>query len=106
MSNPNDRTLEAMLTREVDRHARLWTLRFLDRSTGALNDRILLDLLASTGHQLTIGHLRELLEGLSNGGFVTIEHLEDIRVVFLTQEGSELAKGRRARDDVARPPPP
>jgi hypothetical protein len=106
MTLQNDNTIETMVAREVDRHARFWTLLFLDRGNGRLNNRILLNLLAATGHHLTAQHFDELLEILSRDGLLTAEIFEDLKIVNLSEEGQEVARGRRVREDIIRPPLP
>ncbi|MDP2368146.1 hypothetical protein [Rhodoferax sp.] len=104
MSLENDKTLATMVAREIDRHARLAVLRFLDQGPGRLNDQILLDLLAATGHPLTADHFDELLAGLVRDGFLTTQPFDDVTLVNLTLEGQEVATGRRRHEGIAQPP--
>ena len=90
----------------VAEHLRLTILRFLhEQNDYALNESILLDLVARLGFAPSRDNLRAQLAWLQEQGLISLAGPEHCQVATLTPRGEDVALGRATVPGVKRPRP-
>lgn len=88
------------------RHRRITILKTLSGAPGYVaNESVLDDMLGAHGVTSTRDQIRTELAWLREQGFVTLEEPGGFMVATITQNGEEIAIGRRVHPDVEKPAP-
>ncbi len=83
---------------------RLLTLRFLlDDVDRRHNENILRTALRSLGHAMNFDQCRILIQWLKDAGCVTVEELDALWIVTLTNNGAEVVRAERTIPGIAHP---
>lgn len=88
------------------RHRRITILRTLSGAPSyTANESVLDDMLTAHGVTSTRDQIRTELAWLRDQGFVTLAEPGGFMVATITQDGEEIAVGRRVHPDVEKPAP-
>ncbi len=89
------------------RHRRLSILRMLAGAPGySANESLIEDVLDKFRVTSTRDQVRTELGWLSDQGFVSVEDIGGLMIATITQNGADVATGKRVHPDIEKPAPP